>query len=179
MHSLELLLDDATDAHVRTQWSALLEADLPSQARHAGASNAPHVTLLARGSLDASHDDELRAAFGALPVPVELGGLVVFGTAARGLVLARLAVAGTRILRLHETVHGIVGAPDGAEGGAQDAPHTLPGRWTPHVTLASRLTAEQVGRALVALAGTPDAEGPAHFAAARRWDSTLREVTPL
>lgn len=45
VQTVELLPDAVTDSVVRTQWGALLAAGLPSQARHTGATNAPHVTL--------------------------------------------------------------------------------------------------------------------------------------
>ncbi|RFA19866.1 2'-5' RNA ligase family protein [Subtercola boreus] len=47
MMSFELRFDADTDAAIRAEWAALLDAGLPSQARHASASNAPHFTVLA------------------------------------------------------------------------------------------------------------------------------------
>jgi hypothetical protein len=49
--SLELVLDARTDASVRREWALLKAAGPPSQARHTGASNRPHVTLLVRSAL--------------------------------------------------------------------------------------------------------------------------------
>ena len=171
MHSIELLLDPATDEAVRGEWALLAEAGLPSQARHTGASNAPHVTLLAAPGFDASHDDELAEAMSALPLPVTLGPLLVFGRPPRGLVLARGIVVSRGILRLHERVDGI--AHD-----ATIASHSRPGAWTPHVTLAMRLDPDQLAAAVRALEATPtELEGT--FASARRWDGTERRITPL
>jgi hypothetical protein len=45
LHSVEPLLDAATDAAVRLEWTTLAEAGLPSLATHRGSGNAPHVTL--------------------------------------------------------------------------------------------------------------------------------------
>ncbi|GAA4677507.1 2'-5' RNA ligase family protein [Frondihabitans cladoniiphilus] len=180
MHSLELLLDPATDRGVRDDWQALLDAGLPSQGRHQGASNAPHVTLLARPSLDDSNDTELGRALTDLPLPARLGGLVVFGRPPRGLVLARLVVVTPGILRLHAVVHEIVGdaGPDAPKESTEawDAPHTRPGHWTPHVTLASGLSPAQLADALPLL-GPADLEGA--FVAGRRWDSTQKLVIAL
>lgn len=208
MHSIELLLDPVTDDAVRQEWHALREADLPSQATHTGATNAPHLTLLARSSIDGSRDDDLRRVFAELPLVVEFGGLVVFGRPPRGFVLARLVVVTPRLLRLHELVHEVLAAdleeasdqdpsgqaaqdqkaqnPRAREPGAQEparirpreASHALPGHWTPHVTLASRLDAAQIAAALTVLDAPPSSSAP-RLAAGRRWDSTARTVTPL
>ncbi|WP_460512763.1 2'-5' RNA ligase family protein [Frigoribacterium salinisoli] len=174
MHSIELLLDASTDAAVRDQWQVLRAADLPTQADHQGATNAPHVTLAARPLFDDSADERLGEVLAALPLPVDLGALVVFGAPPRGLVLARLVVVTTALLDLHAHVHDALGAAVG------DARHTTPGHWTPHVTLAHRMTPEQLSRALQAL---DDADGAAlegaTLSSGRRWDGTAKVVTPL
>lgn len=174
MHSIELLLDAATDTAVRDQWQALRAADLPTQADHQGATNAPHVTLAARPLFDDSADERLAGVFAALPLPVDLGSLVVFGAPPRGLVLARLVVVTSALLDLHARVHEALGVAVG------DARHTTPDHWTPHVTLAHRMTPEQLARALEALddAGSPALEG-ATLTSGRRWDGTAKVVTPL
>lgn len=174
MHSIELLLDTSTDAAVRDQWQTLRAADLPTQADHQGATNAPHVTLAARPLFDGSADERLGEVLADLPLPVDLGSLVVFGAPPRGLVLARLVVVTTALLDLHARVHAVLGDAPG------DARHTTPDHWTPHVTLAHRMTPEQLARALQALddAGSPTLEG-ATLTAGRRWDGTAKVVTPL
>lgn len=172
MHSIELLLDDDRDASIRAQWLALMEAGLPSLARHRSASNAPHVTLVARTTIDGSQDPAVRPWASELPLPFHFGGLLVFGRASGSLVLARAVVADARILRFHARVHEAMGTPAG------DVPHTLPGEWTPHVTLASRLTTVQVGAALATLGDVPTPDGGS-FTALRRWDSDERTITRL
>lgn len=190
VHSIELLLDPVADAAVRTEWALLADAGLPSQASHASPSNAPHVTLVARPVLDGAADDEVGAVLAAaLPLPLELGPLVVFGAPPRGLVLARLVVVRPALLDLHARVH------DALPADADEVPHTLPGRWTPHVTLAHRLRPEQLARALEVLHDDglrDDASGPvtdppvaAAVAApvralsAHRWDGGRRRITVL
>jgi 2'-5' RNA ligase len=173
VHSIELLLDPASDSAVRDEWGVLTAAGLPSQGDHAGTSNAPHVTLMARPGLDPAADPRLLPVSEALPLPAELGGLLLFGAPPRGLVLVRPLVVTRDLLALHAHVHDAV-------GGAGDVPHTTPGRWTPHVTLASRLTPDQVARAVDALA---EADAPPNrsvvLAALRRWDPDARTVVPL
>lgn len=163
VQTVELLPDDATDAVVRAQWDALAASGLPSQARHTAATNRPHVTLAVCVAVPASAEPELVSTVAALPVPLRLGGLVVFGGRRR--VLARLVVPTAGLLRLHATVAGVLaGCP---------APTTLldPGRWTPHVTLARGLREDQLGAALAVCAGE-EVDGTA--VAARRYDGDTR-----
>jgi 2'-5' RNA ligase len=173
VHSLELLLDPASDEAVRDEWRVLSAAGLPSQGDHAGTSNAPHVTLVARPGLDPAADPRLLPLSAALPLPAELGGLLLFGAPPRGLVLVRPVVVTGELLDLHARVHESL-------GGAGDVPHTTPGRWTPHVTLASRLTPDQVARAVAALA---DADAPSTrpvvLSQLRRWDPSTGTIVPL
>jgi len=186
VHSIELLLDGPADARIRAQWAALSDAGLPSQADHTSSSNSPHVTLLARRRLDGTADPALAALLGQLlPLPIELGAPLVFGRG-RGHVLVRSIVATRALLELHALVHEIVGGED-------DVPHSSPGLWVPHVTLASRLDAEAVGRALAAVEAFEDEEAreapeealdpgatPAgSLVAGRRWDPSLRTVVAL
>ncbi|WP_423919003.1 2'-5' RNA ligase family protein [Frigoribacterium sp. 2-23] len=187
MHSIELLLDDATDAAIRAEWAALAAAGLPSQQNHAGESNAPHVTLLARPLIEPVHDEALRELFAspALPLAIELGSLLVFGAPPRGLVLVRPVVVSAALLELHRAAHRA--APVAAT--APDARHTTPDHWTPHVTLAHRLTPEQLAAAIETLDAVEpiapptdggDARSPrASAVQARRWDSTERTITTL
>jgi 2'-5' RNA ligase len=187
VHSIELLLDDVTDTAVRDSWAALAEAGLPSLAHHAGETNAPHVSLSVAARLDDRADPRLRRISDALPLPLELGGLVVFGRPPRGLVLARAVVPTAALLALHHDVHE-------SAGGAAPVAHTAPGRWTPHVTLASRLTPDQLARAVEVLAGAEEARGTTtpvdpdavpvppetgRLVTLRRWDSDARTVTVL
>ena len=173
MHSLELLLDPASDEAVRDEWRVLSAAGLPSQGDHAGTSNAPHVTLVARPGLDPAADPRLLPLSAALPLAAELGGLSIFGAPPRGLVLVRPVVVTRELLRLHARVHESL-------GGAGDVPHTTPGRWTPHVTLASRLTPDQVARTLVALAeADAPASRPVVLSQLRRWDPSTATIVPL
>ncbi|WP_317231923.1 2'-5' RNA ligase family protein [Clavibacter capsici] len=175
--SVELTLDRASDAAVRASWRALADAGIPSLADHAGETNRPHVTLLAAEGLGGSADDALRhvAASGPLPT-LRLGGLVVFGVPPRGLVLARQVVVDEALLGLHARIHAAVDAARGDDA-PEVIPHTRPGRWTPHVSLALRLTTEQLGAAVATLGRIDPLDAPA--AGLRRWDPRDRTVTDL
>ena len=176
VQSVELLLDDGTDACVRAHWERLAAAGLPSQARHAGPTNRPHVTVAVRARLDPGLEPALRAAVRDLPLPLRLGGLTCFGR--DRFVLVRLVVPDVRLLALHAAVASGLG-PDPDDVDARG--NLAPGRWTPHVTLARRLTPEQVGAALGALSGRPggtsDIDG--YAVGCRRWDGDARRETSL
>jgi 2'-5' RNA ligase len=164
MRSIELTLDDATDAAVRAEWATLAGNELPSLALHTAASNAPHVTLLAGEALDPG--DVPSDAFAALPLPLRFAALSVFPAARGRFVLVRTLVVTAELLALHALV---------ASTAADPVPTSLPGAWTPHVTLARRLTAEQVGLALPLLA--PFRDGT--LTGARFWDGDTKTLTPL
>ncbi len=160
VQSVELLLDDATDAAIRGGWAALIEADLPSSGRHQGASNAPHITLAVAGSMSAEqeHGVERVAADLTWPFSVHLGGVVVFG---RGpFVLARLVVPSADLLDRQAAVAAVLG------DSRDDRP------WTPHITLARRVAGADLGRA-IELVAAPEVEASA--TAVRRWNSEQKQ----
>ncbi|MGV8873055.1 MAG: 2'-5' RNA ligase family protein [Rhodococcus sp. (in: high G+C Gram-positive bacteria)] len=161
VQSAELLLDSGLDAAVRREWAALSDAGLPSQNRHRGESNRPHITVAVAASMPVAVDDGAAVRFD--PFDVRLGGLVVFG--GRTNTLARLVVPTSELLDLHARMHEAVGE--------DSLDHLDPGRWTPHVTLARRLTSEEAGIAVRLLSmGIEDLEGSA--VALRRWDGEAK-----
>ncbi|QGV68059.1 2'-5' RNA ligase family protein [Clavibacter nebraskensis] len=180
--SLELTLDAASDAAIRASWRALADAGLPSLADHAGETNRPHVTLLAASDLGGSADDAVRALAATAPLPtLRLGGLVVFGVPPRGLVLARQVVVDQVLLDLHVRIHAAVDQAtadaDADAAPVEVVPHTRPGSWTPHVTVALRLTTEQLGAAVEALGRIDPLDAQA--AGLRRWDPRDRTTTEI
>ncbi|NLP82921.1 2'-5' RNA ligase family protein [Microbacterium sp. CFH 90308] len=166
MFSVELLPDGQIDAAVREEWRRLLDAGLPSAGMHAAPTNRPHVTVAVRDVVDAASLVPLAAL---LPIPLELGGVVLFGRAER-FVLARAVVATEQLLEFHRAVAHTVGAPEARyENTARD-------RWSPHLTLARRLRSDQVASALRALA-MPALQGA--LDGLRVWDSAAKRVTAL
>lgn len=162
MRSIELTFDEESDAAVRAEWARLADADLPSLASHTAPSNSPHATLAAGADLAFLKPMD----WGALPLEVEFGGILLFPAAKGRFVLARsLAVTGA-LLALHRTLHEAV-------GGAVD--RTLPGRWSPHVTLARRLSPDQVAGALRVLGDIRSAV----CTEARLWDGPTKTLTAL
>lgn len=169
VQTVELVLDEGTEGAVRRAWDVLAAAGLPSQARHTGATNRPHVTLAVATRIPAALESRLAAAVAGLPIPVRLGGLVSF--AGRRWVLARLVVPSAELLRVQSAVADVVLGCPGL------SPLMFPDRWTPHITLARSLTAEQVGVALGLLGDRAELVGEA--VAARRYDGERRTDWPL
>lgn len=168
VQSLELTLDPASDAALRDQWAALESADLPNAGRHPGASNRPHLTLVA-AQRPIERTDALRGLGSRLPLEVRAGGLVLFPSPrGRGVVLSRAIVVTRALLALHAEVHGIVGG--------DPAPTSRPGEWTPHLTLARRIDADRLAEAIDLL---PPLEHPLVIDALRHWDSGTKTVTTL
>ncbi|SKC36309.1 2'-5' RNA ligase family protein [Okibacterium fritillariae] len=201
--SLELLLDRATEDAVRAEWAALADAGMSSLAPHTSPSNRPHVTLLVRPTL-APLDAGLLARIAAtLPLAVTLGEPILFGDGDRRVFVRPVALT-PELEELHRMLHAGVAVgegPDrrevaGARGsqdvplrasdrtGAfegddspmdEDAPHTRPGEWTPHVTLARRLRVSDIPAARALVSG----ELHGRVTALRRWDAASKTVTEL
>ena len=166
-HSIELLLDPHTDGVIRTAWQALADAGLPSQVNVKSATNRPHITLLAAERITPDVDEVLRELAPRLPCECVVGAPVIFG--GHSLTLARLIVPSAELLALHAEVYRrtlpfVAGEPFG---------HCVPGHWTPHATVARRLSREQIGAALTAASGlTTDVAS--RIVGLRRWDSDQR-----
>ena len=181
MRSIELTFDPAAEAAFRAEWATLQEAGLPNLGRHPDSSNRPHLTLAAGPGLEPT--DALRAVFqphpephrharpadrpAPLPVDLRVSGLVLFRAGSGRFVLARPVVMTRALLDLHRRV--LEHAP-----GAADL--TQPDRWTPHVTLARRISGDQVARALEILTDLPPA---GTCVAARFWNGETKTLTPL
>ncbi|WP_291049736.1 2'-5' RNA ligase family protein [Herbiconiux sp.] len=178
--SFELLLDERTEFGVRAEWEALAAAGLSSLAAHPSASNRPHVTMLVRPAVPTPARPALEEAV-RLPLRLVLGPLILFGVGERR-VVARSVLASRELLRAHADLHRLAGP-------GEDAPHTRPGDWTPHITLARRLRIDDLPRALrlfdeVRASVEPDrpdrAEPPeASAVALRRWDSATATITDV
>ncbi|MFF7293706.1 2'-5' RNA ligase family protein [Microbacterium sp. NPDC008134] len=162
--TIEMLLDRAAETAVRAEWEALAALGLSSLGRHTSPSNRPHLTLLARVDLPRFDADVLD---GIPSFPITLGAPLLFGTGDRR-VLARSIVPTAELLDLHALIHA-------AAGPSEDAPHTAPGEWTPHVTLARRLRVTDLGAALEAVGG--DIHG--RVTDLRRWDPGTATVTTV
>ncbi|MGC4935768.1 2'-5' RNA ligase family protein [Gordonia sp. DT30] len=171
VHSIEFLLDDAGDQRIRAQWAALAEAGLPSQARIHSATNRPHITAIAAGTVSAEVDAALATVGMRLPTPVTLGAVVMFGHGPRR-VLARLVVPTAELLSVHAAIVRLDAEHTArADGSASMFEHSHPGSWTAHITLARRVEVDQIGRALQVLDATHrENDNATAVIALRRWD---------
>lgn len=162
VHSVEFVFDTATETAVRDIWARLAEAGLPSPAP----TSRPHATVTVARRIDDRVDALLAPLTGRLPVPGVIGAPLIFG---RGqAVLARLLIPTLELLELHAAVYRTC-LPYLTPG---PVPHTAPGQWTGHVTLARRIGAHQLARA-VQLAGRP-AEITGSVIGLRHWDGERR-----
>ncbi|PPG36310.1 hypothetical protein C5E10_01220 [Pseudoclavibacter sp. RFBG4] len=194
--SLELLFDTATETQIREEWRVLQELGVSSMGAHTGASNRPHLSLLVRSAspdevrgegesapADAASGqggpggpplldvDAVRDAAARLPIALTLGGPQLFTSGTRA-VLARSVVPSAGLLELHAELYARAGDAEVAV----DLPHTVPGAWTPHVTLARRLKLADLERAVSALE-----LAPLHALATelRLWDARVGTVQLL
>ena len=99
--------------------------------------------------------------------PITLGAPLLFDSGDRR-VLARSIVPSPALIGLRETVLAAVGPGD-------DAPHTAPGEWMPHVALARRLRVADLAESLDLIGD----DVHAHARGVRHWDPATALVSPL
>ncbi|MGW5441283.1 2'-5' RNA ligase family protein [Nocardia asteroides] len=161
VQSVELLLDEHAEAEVRRQWAVLAAAGIASPR---GPGHRPHVTVAVAREIWPRIDHAL-AGLDFRPLPIRLGGLLVFG--ARRPILVRSVVVTADLLDLQRRVHAMVEPCPGV-------PATMrPDAWTPHVTLARRVPPDLLGPAIAAVAA--DHDFPAVVVGIRRWDGEARQ----
>jgi hypothetical protein len=151
-HALEIFLDGEADAAVRGLWDRLERVGLASLRTASHGRHHRHVTLAVGEHIAVG--DGLIDALEALPGQrLSFPVLGVFpGDAAVLLLGAQVAPA---LLDAHAGVHAAIDRKSG-NGGGIDGPSEVdrsgalykPGSWVPHCTLAMRLDAESLARAL-------------------------------
>lgn len=161
--TLELLLDATSEASIRDDWERLRAGGHSSLAASTAAANRPHITAVVRTDLPVP---DLTPIVSILPLEIRLLAPIVFSHSdeARRGVLVRPIRLTPELYALHRRLHAICG-PGG------DLPHTAPGAWTPHVTLARRLILSQIPEATARLAPAYDGS----IVGVRRWDAARRE----
>ena len=169
VHSVELLFDADTDATVRAVWDELAQAGIRSLAGHTSPTNRPHVTVTVAGNLEDGVDQALRPVLDLLPLDCLIGAPLLFG-AGPAFTLARLVVPSAELMDLHAEVHRVT-LP---HMGAGPLPHADPGQWTPHVTLARRVSSESLANAVALPGVTRDINGT--VVGLRHWDGDRKVV---
>ncbi|MFI5508591.1 2'-5' RNA ligase family protein [Mycobacterium sp. NPDC051804] len=171
VHSVELLFDRDTDAAIRRIWDDLTGVGVRSQAAHRAPSNRPHVTLTVAEAMDESVNDALRPLLRRLPLGSTIGAPMLFGR--RDFTLVRLIVPSAELLSLHAEVQNTC-LPHMPAG---PLPHSEPGQWTPHVTLARRVPPDQLESALTLKSvGHPLS---ATVVGLRHWDGNSKREYPI
>src|SRR3712207_2388126 len=136
VQSVELLLDDATDAAIRSQWDSLGDAGLPTARRsQPSLHHAPHINLWAGDRLDAEVDALLPSLFGRLDLRLLIGSIMLFGPQRGRYILVRQVVVSAALAEIQRRVVQVCG------GGFSR--QFVDGRWSPHVTLARRVGMDQ------------------------------------
>jgi hypothetical protein len=171
VHSVELTFDADTDKALRDVWDELTRAGVKSQASNRSPSNKPHVTLTVAEHMDESVNDALRPLLTRLPLSCTIGAPMLCGRS--DFTLVRLVVPSAELLALHAEVHRVC-APH-MPGGT--LPHADPGHWTPHVTLARRVSAEQLPAAMSLRPVTRSLA--ASIVGLRHWDGDNRIEHPI
>lgn len=162
LHALELLPDEAGQDVIRRDWQILSQAGLRSQLDHRGATNAPHLTLVAAAAIDPQvHELAVDLISPLLPIRVRSSGVLILGS-------RRLTVA--RTVEVQDHVVAAVLRLRAAVDGPQHS------GWLPHLTLARGLRRSDIPTAIAAL-GSDDVE--LSMTELRRWDPDSRSVTAL
>ena len=159
---MELLLDPDTESAVRRVWAKLSDLGM----RSPGQTSRPHVTMVVAEGISADVDELLRPVTRRMPLGCLIGAPVLFGESS--FTLVRLVVASAELLSLQSEAY-LTCQPFLTPG---PAPNTVPGQWTPHVTLARRVEPAQLGRALSIRRLGRDIKGS--FVGLRRWDGNNR-----
>jgi hypothetical protein len=125
-----LLFDTRSETLVRELWGRLEQEGIRTLASHTHRQHHPHLSYAVLRSWDL---DRVEAALHALPDggPVSLGG---YGTVLfpRGRVSLAASVTADLAARQERVVAAL------ADTGADLHRHYLPGRWVPHVSVATR-----------------------------------------
>lgn len=164
-YALELSFDADGDAAVRACWQALAAAGLPSQADNSrGMENAPHLSLAVAREIPLAVKERAAEHLSTLlPTPLNVHGTVLFGAGSK----VTLALVAEPNVEVAQRVYDL----------RAKIPALRHPVWTPHITLARRLSRGDVPAALAAV----DVVRPRKVRANRMrwWDPLAGEITEL
>jgi 2'-5' RNA ligase len=161
VQSVELTLDPSAEAAVVAQWDRLAAAGLTKPHGH----HVPHITLYAADAIPVGAEPLLREIVRELDLTVRIGALMIFGPRNGRCILVRHVPASTELLELQQRVATACKADSAGQFG--------PGRWSPHVTLARGVAADQLGTAARTL-GRSAKDVVSRIRQCRRWDGNRR-----
>jgi hypothetical protein len=159
--------DAATSATVRRIWDVLAAHGLPSLATLTHRLHQPHCSLTIAENLPVEAALTAVGAVPGRPLPLRIESIGVFPTMGT---LFLAPVVTPELLAEQRRVHSAV-TPH-AEG---PWPYFEPGAWTPHITLALRLTAEDLAVAVplvlaqIPITGTLDRGGVEDGDSGQNW----------
>ena len=130
--AIQLFFDPASDTAVRSLWEELASKGVPFPLRDSG--NRPHFSLAIYGELDVPVCTSLLYSFAQTlsPFALSIASLGIFHAEKNVVFLA--PIVSSHLLDVHKEVHALLQGT-----GAFPAPYYLPGHWTPHCALATRV----------------------------------------
>jgi 2'-5' RNA ligase len=139
--AIQLFFDPASDAAVRRLWAELASAEVPFPLQDSG--NRPHVSLAIYSELNTALCAGLLNSFAQThsPFALTIASLGIFPGEQAVVFLA--PIVSSSLLDLHRQVHQLL-----QDTGTLPSAYYLPGRWTPHCTLATRVSPQLLSQAL-------------------------------
>jgi hypothetical protein len=130
--AIQLFFDPVSDTAVRSLWEELASKGVPFPLRDSG--NRPHFSLAIYGELDVPVCTSLLNSFAQTlsPFALSIASLGIFHSEKTVLFLA--PIVSSDLLYLHAQVHQLL-----QDTGALPSTNYLPGHWTPHCALATRV----------------------------------------
>jgi 2'-5' RNA ligase len=163
--SVELTLDSAAEAALVAQWDRLAAAGIAKPKRpEPHGHHLPHITLYAADAIPEGAESVLPEIVAGVNLTVHIGALMIFGPRKSESILVRHVAASVQLLELQQRVARACAADPAGQFGL--------GRWSPHVTLARRVSSDHLGKAVSVLGSRGELD--ATIQRCRRWDGRRR-----
>jgi 2'-5' RNA ligase len=139
--AIQLFFDPASDTVVRSLWAELASKKVPFPLQDSG--NRPHVSLAIYGELKTATCAGLLSSFAQTrsPLTLSIASLGIFPGEQAVVFLA--PIISSSLLDLHRQVHQLL-----QNTGTLPSTYYLPGHWTPHCTLATRVPPQFLSQAI-------------------------------
>jgi 2'-5' RNA ligase len=163
--SVELTLDSAAEAALVAQWDRLAAAGIAKPKRpEPHGHHLPHITLYAADAIPEGAESVLPEIVAGVNLTVHIGALMIFGPRKSESILVRHVAASVQLLELQQRVARACAADPAGQFGQ--------GRWSPHVTLARRVSSDHLGKSVSVLGSRGELD--ATIQRCRRWDGRRR-----